>query len=145
MLTGFLEDGYTIDGYIDAMPLMYPDVRFTFRPMLEEEINRFSEAYGAKPLDKYSGAVADALAERVKSWSIQNSKGSVVDISSANMKRLHPVLFKRLMGIVWGSAPSDVDPTWTDAQKLEHGIQVTKAQADEATVGQLREESDLKN
>lgn len=72
-----------------------------------------------RPDAQRAKGASEILAGKLSKWSLCNSTGKDVSISAANVRKLTPKLFKRLMGIVWGDRASDVDPAWTEDQKKE--------------------------
>lgn len=115
------EDGYTEQGFIQAIPgLCDVPVRFKFRPMLPEE-----RAEHADELSRLQDGAAKQLclntlvAERLQSWDVMAYKrdgdkmvAEPVAICPVAVGRLKEMINGRLYGIVTGIEPSDIDPDW---------------------------------
>lgn len=105
--TGFIDDGYTIQGRIRAEEGYHPVLQFEFRPMLQREIvqhagriRKIREKPGASETE-----AAKLIASRVTWWDLRNSKGAEVQITEENASRLEPHLFSKLYNIILNQAP----------------------------------------
>ena len=137
----FIDDGYNEKGYIEALPGQYPAVRFTFRRMTTTEAKQYNVELRRLPDQNDIFAMnelgAKYLASHVVTWDIRKANGETVPIAVAFLaQRLKREVFGRLLQIVSGQAPSDMDPEW-------------KAQKDEAEIasalGERTQETDEKN
>lgn len=119
MSSAFLEDGYTAKGYLKAVPQLYPEVRFTYRPILPEQRAAFVEAVRkAKDGPGAERRTAAILAKHLLTWDVTDSKGDTVSITGDRILRLRWALYDRLVAVVlYGTEGGDVDPSWTDAEK----------------------------
>ena len=113
------DDGYTEAGYIKANEQLYPELRFTFRPVLTELRSQHIASIEKVAADAYDRKTAAIVAEHLTEWSVLDAKDQPVPITAKNILRLKPQLFVRLYGIVMGLDGSDVDPQWNDAQKQQ--------------------------
>jgi hypothetical protein len=144
------DDGYTLDAYIESVPRLHNSVRVSYRPteILERavliEINRASTEKDV------SVRFAELLEKKITKWDIQQrTKDGVLvplPISKANVLRLKPSLWLRLLNIVlWGSDGGDVDP----GQPMESMAKQTDADFDALLRGEkivdVRLEADRKN
>jgi len=145
MLSGFIEDGQEDDAYIDGVDRVYLPLRFKMRPMGRRDTNAHSAATKDKPDDVYDQITNEWLARKIISWDLKTRKGTLVPITAENMGRLKQALHTRLVAVVWGYQPSDVDPQWTDEQREAYGMTVREAAAAGVTVGQLEEAKAEKN
>ena len=124
-MPSFIEDGYDVEGFIaaaaqeKASERLYDELKFTYRMAARSDIalldNKIRIAQSNDENDPTCSAEAEKLAckfvaDRVKSWSLKNSKGETVSITAENMGRVNPVLFGRLYRIVRGIAASDKRP-----------------------------------
>lgn len=108
------DDGYTLDAYIGAVPMLNNEVRFKFRPtdILERSIYlAFREKHAEKAItEKFS----QVIAAKIESWSLVRREGETVvpmEITPDRIKRLRPPLWMRLINIViWGVDGGDIDP-----------------------------------
>ena len=106
--TGYIHDGYTIDGFIKGMEGNYPDVRFKFRPVDFKTRNRI---FGRVNLasDDNSATMAQTIAGRVVEWDLKKLKalGSeelvAVELAASEVLRLSPRLVVELFDVVMGS------------------------------------------
>ena len=110
-----VDDGWTFRGFIEAVPNLNPDIRFTYRPCVPEERSDIVEKLADKPAKIQDQLLARALAARIKSWDIKGESGEPAPITGDFVRRLQFPLFDRLTGIViYGNRISDTDPQWTD-------------------------------
>lgn len=112
MSTGYIPDGYTRPGYIQAVPRLYDSLRFEYRPS-----RRITRAKHFRDLDKVKNdddkserVACDFIASRLVSWDAKNEEGESIPLSSATLGDLEPVLFERLYTIILGNAIPDEDP-----------------------------------
>ena len=65
MTTGFIEDGYTLDGFVKELPGIYGAVRFKYRPLTVEQRVRLFENWATLPaLDQISRTTGACQADR---------------------------------------------------------------------------------
>ena len=137
------DDGWTFRGFIEAVPNLNPDIRFTYRPCVPEERSDIVEKLADKPAKIQDQLLARALAARIKSWDIKDQTGALAPVTADFMRRLQFPLFDRLTGIViYGNRISDTDPQWTDDERRDEdeaeleaaltGTPVTDATVDQA-------------
>lgn len=116
MLSGFIDDGYTAKGYVEAWPGLHPAVRFKYRPMIQEEVSAFEDECEFKKDAERARIAAAKIAEKLTEWSLGKPA------TAANVRLLTPRLYHRVMEIIWGTRASDIDPTWTDEEKADYGV-----------------------
>lgn len=109
------DDGYTLEAYLAAKPLMHNEVRFTYRPLELPEratmlniLDRGDEKVSAK-------AFSAVLASRISKWTITQklADGTRIPmvIAEKEVSRLKPLLWRRLVNIViLGVEAGDQDP-----------------------------------
>lgn len=93
MPSAFIQDGFTLDGKVEARLPLYPEVRFTYRPALARSIYaaRAQNARG-KPEDELQSD-AKMVAQHLVSWDVLGADGEVAPITLENIQRLaYPVL-----------------------------------------------------
>ena len=122
-MMNFIEDGYTEDGYLAAEKGLHGDLSFKFRPLLPEQRDAIDEVTLKQGASKGVKAICGALADRVQSWDVKDSKGGDVPIKPESFGKLRPRLFDKLWAVVAGRYPSDVKP---DATKEEAGDYVSQ-------------------
>ena len=71
----FIDDGYAEAGVIMAVPRLYPELTFRFRPMLQEErfaANRACESVKGYALTK---VMASKIASHLLEWNVTGRQG----------------------------------------------------------------------
>lgn len=135
-----LEDGYTERGYVAAAPGQHPAVRFEFRRLTVEERRAWARRVGRIRKDaddgEFDAMAAELVAQHVAWWDVTLPSGKTLEISEARIARsLKPELTTRILEIVSGQRPSDLDPEWDahqDAEEIEQAIgHVTPAELEE--------------
>jgi len=141
----YLEDGYTQEGYIAAVPGLFEALRFEFRPIVVAE-----QSAHYKEEKKFSGPAwarfaADFIARRLLSWSAARQDGAPVPLRGPDVAKIHPALFSRLYSILNGTDASDLDPEWSEAEKEESADYQFEAVRDETTPGAAAAQDREKN
>jgi hypothetical protein len=145
MRSDYISDGYTEEGYIAEQPGMNGELRFTFRPFLIDE--RAVITNGAEKLDvamrerKYAAAVASKL----KSWTLLDGGGKLVEITPETVAHVNPPVLVRLTDIVMKMRPSDIDPRWGDKTKSEVSNAAFDAVVAGVPISNIMEASNEKN
>lgn len=139
---GYIHDGYTLHGYVAAMPRLYPELRFTYRPVLSQ--NRaviFRQIASMDDPRREESIAAQAIKAQLIDWDLKNHKGEAVAVETAEILRVQPRLMNRLFRIVMGDEPSDEDPL---AAAAERDAQI-ESDLSAALAGCSPEEADSKN
>lgn len=115
---GFIDDGYTEQGYIAQLDNVHPALEFEYRPALVKLADKITGLIqGERPdYERFIDAAAKAMAREpglLKSWSLRDAKGNAVQITEANLQRVRNLLFHKLWMIVAGQSPSDRRPDGT--------------------------------
>lgn len=98
-----IDDGYTEDGFIAAVPGLHPELRFTYRPVRREERATWGRGLeGCNPAAQ-TRKTNELLAKHVASWS------AVAPITAENVGRLRQTLFDKLFAVVMQERASDFD------------------------------------
>jgi hypothetical protein len=137
-----IRDGYTEEGYAADEFAGYPGIHFKYRPFTVDEAEELLEE--SKPLTGKSLLILQAnyLKDHLVSWNAADEKG-IVTIDETNLRLLIPRQFFRILRIVCGHQPSDIDPNSTAAEQAE---QLKKQVAHEKGDSQVvRVEQDLSN
>lgn len=142
---GFIDDGYVEGAYICAEPLVYPALRFEYRPLLQEEQYAYWKQTERLKDMELRKAAADLIAKKLVSWDLKTSKGEPVKIEQANLIRLKIGLFNRLMWIVTGGEAGDDDPSWPEEKKVQLAADRAAAAVAKKTVAEVRAERDAGN
>lgn len=114
----FVDDGCSYAGYIEAVDGLHPALRFTYRGITYHErqalINESVQSAASTRSERAGQKVwLVDLEKRLISWSIPGVKPT-----RDRLDRLHPSLYQKLTDIVYGFAPTALDPEWTEAAKL---------------------------
>lgn len=125
---GYIDDGYSEQGFIAADEGIHGPLEFEFRPVLPAQRDRVEQYLNLNPPnpDAFHEAVGKALAgggkepARLLKWNLTDRGGQVVAITAANMAKLKPHLFNRLWLVVSGRLASDKRPGAEDEpQKID--------------------------
>ena len=112
-MQNFIDDGYTQAGFIAAREGMHDDLRFTYRPMLPEEVDKVQAVLEREDVAASHAAIRGVLLEKLKSWSDE------LPVTADSLRRLRPALWNRLYLIAAGRQPSDPDPKATPDERDE--------------------------
>ena len=140
-LLSFIHDGYSRSAFIAGIPRLYPDVRFTFRPMLSQARAVVSDRIAKSDPSKGETLAATAIVAHVSDWDVTDHEGKTVDVSTANVLRLQPRLMAKLFSIVVGNLPPDEDPGASPKTNADNAEREFAA----ALAGKTLEEHDAKN
>lgn len=144
-LSAYIHDGYTVAGYIQEVPRLYPAVRFVFRPVLSQ--NRavvFREIQRANDPRKEETIAAEIIKAQIQSWDILDENGETLPIETSKILRLQPRLSNRMFRMIVGDEATDEDPAVTEAERNESSErELTAAMAGETP--EATEAADAKN
>lgn len=140
-------DGYNQEGYILAEPRMHEELRFTYRPVLIAERDKFlAEARDpAAPPGTFSKLSAALVATKIKKWSLVDDQDRPQSISKETMLTITPTLFTKICDVVLGFTASDEDPTWTKAQAQAYDEAAAEARMLGVGHAEARENIEAKN
>ncbi len=111
MPCGYIDDGYTLDGYIKESPGIYPAVRFKYRPLTVEQRIRLFDGWSRLTALEHVRKTTETLARQICGWDLADQHGRTVDCRDpATHRRLAPALHERLLDVICGSAAADPDP-----------------------------------
>ena len=105
----YLRDGYTAKAFIKTVPGLHGALRFEHRPLLVEERTAWmiqAEKSGPLEADKVTARV---MASRLVVWDLRDKNGASVAKSADAILGLPPRMFQKLVGIIAGSEPTDLD------------------------------------
>ena len=145
MLDYIPNDGYTEDGYIEAEPGMYGELRFSYRPFLVEEQAKLLASNKKLASDEYERYSASEMAKKIVSWTLLDKAKNIVPVSAANILRLKPKLKARLENIVCSFTPSDIDPLLPVENKIDAAETKYESALTGISTATIREEGDEKN
>jgi hypothetical protein len=138
-MQNFISDGYTELGYIAAVDGMHGKLRFTFRPLLPEEVDEVQAVLSQDNVARSHEIIRGVLVRQVKSWSDD------LPVSADSLRTIRPSLWNRLYLIVSGQQPSDPDPEATAEERSGWVQDVLESGRTGQAVGQARAERDAKN
>jgi hypothetical protein len=111
MVCGFINDGYTLNGYLKEAPGIHPAVRFKYRPLTVEGRIRLFDGWSALPALDQISRTTTMLAKQISQWDLKDAKGGAVSSAEPrNFRRLPPLLHERLLEVIGGISPPDPDP-----------------------------------
>lgn len=141
----YFPDGYTQSSYIAAVPRLHDELRFAYRPVLIEERNELAALAQGPSRTSYARHAAALIAERLIEWNLRDAAADPLEVTATNILRLHPQLFQKLLDVVLGLSPSDIDPTWSEEQTERIVEERELAAAKDISVGEVRQEQAEKN
>jgi len=139
------DDGYTENGYIAAVPGIYPALRFEFRPMLIKEYLEYAKVSMKLEFFEDRREMAHALTKKLVRWDLKGRDGELVVFKPDNLLRLKLTLFDKLFKVVAGNVAPDNDPEQGDVSTDADDALVAEARKKGCTVAELRENRDAKN
>ena len=142
-------DGYTLDGFVEAKQGFGESVKFKYRPVTAEKQAMMTASLSLLQDTPTNPANfrkrAEIIKGRIISWDIKDDKGNPLLVNQTTIQNLAPELFWKLFGIVFGSIPTDINPEWEEEQQREENELAAKAREEGESVCVAREERDLKN
>lgn len=131
----FIDDGYTVTGYIARRPGLHPAITFEFRAMTQPECARAKHHLNnARTPEEGEGHAAGVIAKRLVSWDIKKRDGKMVDITQENVIRVQPMAFYDMWCQVLGVRGPDAMPRAENAADLHTTL-----------AGERQEDVDTKN
>ena len=117
------DDGYTLEAYISARPLLHNAVRIKYRPTPVMERALLIDVSRQVDEKRFAKHMAGWVAEHLVSWDlkIRSEDGTLttMPIDAKSVISVKPQLWLRLVNIVcWGTDGGDTDPDWTDEEAL---------------------------
>ena len=106
----YVPDGYEFDGYIAAVPGLYGEQRFRFRPMVPADAQALVDQTQGKSAAQVMEILAKACGPRIVRWSLKDPNGNALPLTVENFSRLRPALFDRICNIIQGYKACDYDP-----------------------------------
>jgi hypothetical protein len=111
MTCGYIDDGYTLKGYIKEAPGIHPAVRFQYRPVTPAERVQTFDGWDRLPESEKLGRITTRLAKNILSWDIQDQKHNPVPCNEpGRYRKLCGPLYTRLQDVIFQMEPSDPDP-----------------------------------
>lgn len=99
----YLEDGYTAQVGIPAVPGVHNGISIAWRPCLAADTCKVMDA---KTDAAYIEAVVSLVAEKLERWNLKDSKGNPVPITKANVGKVRRRLLDPIANaVVFGDLP----------------------------------------
>lgn len=126
------DDGYTLDAYIAARPLLHNAVRIKYRPTPVQDRSLLIDVNRQVDEKRFAKHLSDWIASHIVMWDlVQKTEQGVtvpLEITTKTVMSLKPQLWLRLVNIVcWGSDGGDPDPEWTNEETLSDAERELKA------------------
>jgi hypothetical protein len=120
MTIGFIDDGYTVSGYVKEAPGLHAAVAFTYRAATAgDRAAVYGNGFDNLQADKKVERVAAFLAKAIKNWDLKNAKGEAVPHDGATLRKLPVTLYDRLQAIVFQLEPSDSQPSHESSDETQ--------------------------
>lgn len=112
---GYIDDGYTKEGFIEGDRNFHPPLTFAYRPALSKETlyiqRKVRELGGSEHVDECEKLCARFMAKHIIEWDLKDRSGIILDIEENILLNIEPHLSGKLFRIVAGvqasSAPSE--------------------------------------
>jgi len=108
MACAFIDDGYTEDGVIPECPGLWPEIRFSYRPLTAADFADYAQAAEKLNTAALKKLTSERIASKLVTWSIADSRGADVPITAENVARLKPAVFSALFDRIASQPPE----TW---------------------------------
>lgn len=145
MGTRLIHDGYTRDGFIDAVENDPDSLRFQYRPMLPEDVDALLSESRVMPARQATKLLAAAVAERLVSWDAIAPDDTTATIDVEHVRSLPWRIFQRLYNVVAGLQASDPLPKAAKPQTDEMVQRLLHAAGDGKPAGLAATVADRKN
>lgn len=99
-----IDDGYTRNVRINAVPRLHGQLDFVFRPASLSERSTYNREVRAKPPEKDYEPGVELIVRKIAKWSIGPDKPT-----KEQVMRMHPQLYSRVLDCVLGYVAPDED------------------------------------
>lgn len=140
-----VDDGYTVPGYLEAVPGLHPALRFEYRPIQVMQRDAVDKSIASKGSAHAHQVVRSCVASRLTHWNAVDLKGEPLPIEPANVGTLPPLLYDKLFNVLLGYRASDPDPTATKAEQNEEDEALLQSAMSGRSVAAVKEAADEKN
>lgn len=138
--SSIIADGYTADGFIEAVDRLHGSLSFKYRPLLPEQVDAIDKEVLEKPPREGHKTLRAAIAGQLVSWSEKEP------ITVENVRRLPYRLYNKLYRIIAGLMPSDAPPNAGEKADDDDFIRSLRESAETGVpVGAVRAAADAKN
>ena len=112
-MNGYIHDGYTLTGFIKGRDRLYPDLRFTYRPVIIQNrsviFNAISQANQAGKPAEAEAIAAKACKSHLLSWDLTGKGGETLPTEADHVVQIPPELNNRLFRVLMGQDAPDLD------------------------------------
>ncbi len=115
--TGYIPDGYTLDGFIDEVRGQHPTLSFKYRPIRSQDRAVIQDRIQKAQPSKSEEIKASAIASSVIEWDLETPDGEPVSLETKEILKCQPTLTDSLYLIVAGFAPTGINPEWNKAER----------------------------
>lgn len=126
MKTSYIHDGYTVKGFVEGMPGIHADARFTFRPALAQDRAVIRDKMISSSARESETIVAKTICRSVVEWdllkpvALGSDELAPVELTVEDVLRVPQALtvqiFNRIMGDVSPGEAPDADSVQRDDQ-----------------------------
>lgn len=124
-----INDGYTRRASVAPAQGIHQGITFEYRPLLVEQSEELDREYAKLPAAKAVLLRAAALSRQIVSWNETDQSGKPVPHTAEVLRRLPPILFWTINGIIIGTAAGDPLPDATPDEDSEF-LKAAKAEAE---------------
>ena len=110
--TGYISDGYTLDGFVSEVRGLHPALCFKYRPLTSQQRSVIQDSIGKAVASKAEEIKSKAIASSVVEWDLVTPDGESVPIELSHLLKCQPTLSDDLYLIVCGYKATDINPDW---------------------------------
>lgn len=106
-----IRDGFTQQGYIEEVVGLHGAMRFGFRPMLPEDVEKFEafrDRYGSSDPVRVRKGLAEQVTKRLVTWS-EKSGDDELPITLDNVRHLRFTIQTKLYNVISGLVPTQFE------------------------------------
>lgn len=107
MPSSYIDDGYTESGLIRGGG-KFVDIAFNYRPMTAREAAAFWKKSQKLDEEKALDATIEVLAAKLTDWSVTDSAGKPVPITTATLQQMRPAIIGSLFDAVYGPTSEEL-------------------------------------
>lgn len=105
-LCGYIDDGYYQDHTFPSDGVSYPDVKISFRPVVNSEARRLNfqisklNENDESHLEKWNDLEAEVLERHILKWDLTDREGKPVPITRDTIKRICRPLYRVIFNLI---------------------------------------------
>lgn len=106
-MSPFIDDGYTLDSSVPAVPRLYKEIPFRYRPATPAEVLAFSRGQGRGSPEQEATHQAQFVLDHLESWDVNDRHGQLVKPSLEVLLKLYPSILTSMISHMCGwTAPA---------------------------------------